>query len=92
MDHQEHPAKDWNYLESLFKPYPWIQSLKQQLLKVPILSQIIMHNAWVHAAHEYDVCLNFIEAHQKCKSEMERMFQDEETKETIMTEINDQVM
>lgn len=64
MDHEYLPMKDWEFLQSYFLGGRTLQFIGR-LARIPLIGELFNSYLFNHFSFTYDVCINFIEAHEE---------------------------
>lgn len=77
LDHDEAPVEDWDFINTWVVGTKYIECLGI-LSKLPLIGRIFKSYLYDHFSTSYDICINFVAAHEESYDKISQIFEDAE--------------
>jgi hypothetical protein len=87
LDHEDGPMLDWDYIRTYAFSHKWTKFLSK-LAQIPLIGKVISNSLFDIFMVQYDVCVNFIEAHNEASLMLKNVIQENDVVKVIQDEAN----
>jgi len=90
LDHENTPMKDWGFLKTYLVSDTFV-NLLGFLSSIPLFGKMFKSSLFNHFSLSYDICVNFIEAHEEASKMLIKVIENQNFVKTILEESTIQV-